>query len=38
VQVWVGDIFIYYVISRQFGESWLRYSFIQLIGAPNFPF
>jgi len=30
--IWVVDLFIYYVISPNFGEEWTQYSYLEVIG------
>mmetsp|Transcript_29126 Transcript_29126/g.93196 ORF Transcript_29126/g.93196 Transcript_29126/m.93196 type:complete len:353 (+) Transcript_29126:324-1382(+) len=30
--VWISDLFIFYVITTSFGESWTVYSYLQLLG------
>ncbi|KAL3903595.1 MAG: hypothetical protein SGILL_010385 [Bacillariaceae sp.] len=32
ITVWMTDLFIYYVISKSFGEQWTIYSWIQVAG------
>jgi len=30
--IWVVDLFIYYVISPEYGEVWTQYSYLEVIG------
>lgn len=32
ISVWTTDLFIFYNISKSYGESWSKYSYIQLLG------